>query len=671
MERNGLYRTLFLMDDTRNFTIDFYISEFVKVVLYKEGCFALSLKDIQEKITDLTSLEYTEEDILHSLSVWNKGEVDIENDLYVLSSLGMERISKRKKSNDLKIFVDLFLSENTNKYSISKKDLEELLEAFIYQRFNENLKEISDILNNCLTVDEFDKKYTDDEKTIINDFLKWNNDDKNECVYRLIAKAYDYCMINSKCQSQEMVFSNIHFYLDTNIIFRLMGINGLERESSVRSLIKKCRVAGIKLIVSNFVIDECEYTINSQLDLLIESTKMMNSLMPPSTMSFAEEKSIKIDFYRRYYDWVKAGNKHLNYDGFKKCVIKEFKDLIESFEKDENNTSFKVVCSVDFNAFYDSLYNSKMDRHTTETDVNSVMLLLEKRKNAGDKNEYLIISADQRLVYWARETFPGQKSYVDFPSAWLSIILKYIGRETNTDYKAFCQFIHLSIEPQIEDLEKKIAFKSSIIATDIDDKIKTMMIDEVRDNYSQYKDYEPEDVVRVTYAKSKEILEAETGMKIKAEFDECLSNVQKDFAERLDEQQREINRVKEENNQAIIDAYEKGRQDLLNEEKIAAKEKKINAIVNRNSKIRKGSKGIAVVFLIAAAISLLLLFASGSLESDSKFAKFFNEYGWLITILSSILGGLRYVLDINSIKEKVLPTDAEIIGKKLKTTNIE
>ena len=285
MERSHLYRSLFLMDDTRNYTNDFYISEFVKIVLYNEGYFSLSLADIHDKILDLTSLEYTEEDILHALSIWNNGEVNIENDQYILSPLGMERISKRKKSNDLKVYIDLFLRENTDKYSISKNELEELLENFIYQRFNENLKEISDILNHCLIVDEYDKKYTDDEKTIVNDFLTWNNVDKNECIYRLIAKAYDYCMINSKCQSQEMVFSNIHFYLDTNIIFRLMGINGIERESSVRSLIEKCHIAGIKIVVSNFVIEECEYTINSQLELLIESTKMMNKLMPPSTMS--------------------------------------------------------------------------------------------------------------------------------------------------------------------------------------------------------------------------------------------------------------------------------------------------------------------------------------------------------------------------------------------------
>ena len=71
--------------------------------------------------------------------------------------------------------------------------------------------------------------------------------------------------------------------------------------------------------------------------------------------------------------------------------------------------------------------------------------------------------------------------------------------------------IHLSIEPQIADLEKKIAIKTDILSTDIDDEIKAMMIDEVRDNYNLYKDYETDKIVHVAYAKRKENIINEYG----------------------------------------------------------------------------------------------------------------------------------------------------------------
>ena len=666
MEQNRLYRSLFLMDDTRNYTNDFYVSEFVKIVLYNEGCFALSLTDIHDKIVELTSLEYTEEDILHALSIWNNGEVDVENELYSLSSSGAERISKRKKSNDLKSYIDLFLKEKTEKYSLTKDELEELLEKFIYQRFNENLKEISDILNHCLTVDDYDKKYSDDEKEIINDFLAWDNSDKNECVYRLIAKAYDYCMINSKCQAQEVVFSKIHFYLDTNIIFRLMGINGQERESSVKSLIEKCHNAGIKLIVSNFVVEECEYTINSQLQLLVESTTAMSKLMPPSTMSFAEEKSIKIDFYRRYYDWVRAGNKHRNYDGFKKCVLKEFKELLQSFDSDDKNTSFKVLSASDFRAYYDSLYTSKMDKHTTETDINSIMLILEKRKNIMNENEYFLISADQRLVSWSREVFPGQKSIVDFPSVWLSIILKYIGREKETDYKAFCQFIHLSIEPQIDDLEKKIAIKSGIMGTDIDDEIKAMMIEEVRDNYNQYKDYEPDKIVHVAYAKTKESIESDVERKKDIELDERLAAVQKTFEDRLSQQEKVFEEFARATSGEVTEAYNRGKKDLINEQQEQRIKKEINNVLNRNKTIRSIIKITIWFFVILVALAWILLWLFGKLKAESPIVLFYQENGLFISGVGTIIGIGVWLFDFTFNKDKFLSIDEEVVTKNIR-----
>lgn len=665
MEQHRLYRTLFLMDDTRNYTNDFYISEFVKIVLYNEGCFTLTLSELHDKIVDLTSLEYTEEDILHALSIWNNGEVDVENGSYSLSSLGAERISNRKRTTDIRKYIDLFLQENRDKYSATKDDVEDLLEKFIYQRFNENLKEISDILNHCLNVGDFDKKYSDEEKEIINDFLAWNNSEKNECIYRLIAKAYDYCMINSKCQAQEVVFSKIHFYLDTNIIFRLMGINGLERESSVKSLIEKCEAAGIKIIVSNFVIEECEYTINSQIDVLVESTARMEKLMPPSTMSFAEEKSIRLDFYRRYYDWVKAGNKHRNYDGFKRYIINEFKELLKSFVTDNENKSFKVIDATNFKFYYDSLYNSKMDKHTTETDINSFMLVLEKRRDAVGGNEFFLISADQRLISWSREVFPGQKSIVDFPSVWLSIILKYIGREKESDYKAFCQFIHLSIEPKIEDLERKIAIKASIMSTDIDDEIKARMIDEVRDNYSQYKDYEPDRVMHVAYAKAKESIEVEVERRKNVEFEERFSAVQKDFEEQFSRQEKAFMEIVDSSKRDAVDAYVRGRMDFMNEQKEQQMNVKIDKILKRNQKLRNIIKFAAYLLVAITLLVWVLAWLFGLLESNSPFVQFYKENSFFIGGLTTIvtIGESIFALTFN--KDKYLSIDKEVISKKV------
>ena len=60
MNNSNLYRTLFLLDDTRNFTNDFYVAEFAKIVLFKQDGVTLDIEKIQEEILNLTELEYTE-----------------------------------------------------------------------------------------------------------------------------------------------------------------------------------------------------------------------------------------------------------------------------------------------------------------------------------------------------------------------------------------------------------------------------------------------------------------------------------------------------------------------------------------------------------------------------------------------------------------------------------
>lgn len=676
MDSSRLYRSLFLIDDTRNYTNDFYIFEFVKIVLFQEGCFAMSLDDICTKVEELTSLEYTKEDVVHAISIWNNGDIEAEQGLYSLSSAGTEKISKRERRNDIKAYIAQFLGEHSDRYSINKEQLEELLERFIYQRFNENLKEISDILNHCLSVDACDKDYDDEEKALINDFLLWDNVEKNKCVFRLIAKAYDYCMINSKCQSQAIDFSKICFYLDSNVIFRLMGINGSEREFSIKSLIDKCKALGVNLSVSNYVKEECEYTINSQIEFLIESTTRMNSLIPPATMSFAEEKSIRMDFYRRYYAWVKEGNKHRNYDAFKKSILKEFKELLEAFNVDENNPSFKVVEGSNFIPYYDSLYEIKKDKHTTETDVNSFLLILGKRKQTADE-EYFLISTDLKLISWLREVFPAQKSIADFPSAWLSIMLKYTGREKDSDYKAFCQFIHLSIEPKIEDLENKIAIKSSIIGSDIDDNIKAMMIDEVKENYHQYKEYEPEKVVHVAYSKAKETIEAEVAQRKDAEHNAKLAELEKRLEKRFDDQKKvfdeqlieQSKKAKEQGAAAAVEAYKQGQADYAKE----LKEKEINAkaerIVKRNGGIKKSSIIIAWILLGAVAIAFVMMWTLGAFAEDSTFVKTYQQYDMQIAIGGVILDGLAWVWTATITVFGWFSTDKEAILKKLKEQN--
>lgn len=664
MKKASLYRTLFLLDETRNFTNDFYIYEFVKIVLFENGYFTLSLEEIQKRIEQKTSLLYTQDDILHAISIWNDGDILCRNNEYSLTSKALSNISKKEKSNNIKIYIDLFLKNHPEKYDMSKEDVEALIERFIFQRFNENLQQIADILNQRMVIEDIDDSYTETEKTLINEFLNWDNFEKHKCVYNLIAKSYDYCMINSKCANSVFDFNKITFYLDTNIIFRLLGMNGNLREASVKTLIDKCRDVGINLVVSNFVKEECEYTINSQISLLIESTTKMNALMSPSTMSFAEEKSIRIDFYKKYYEWVKKGNIHRNYDSFKKYIINELAALLETFEKDNNNPSYKIKLRQDFEGYYASLFPIKSDKHTTETDINSFLHILDKRNNDLDR-EYFLISADKKLMTWLKEIFPSAKSIADYPSAWLSIILKYTGREIETDYKAFCQFIHLSIEPKIEDLEKKILIKADIMGSDLDEEIKTLMIEEVKNNYSLYKEFETEEVVHKAYGKIKSSIEAEVEIRKDAEHNSSINALNSMHDSEIKKQREYYEQLVSEERQKNDEAYEKGKREQEQIEHQKRRQEKIDKIISKNTKCRMVFKVIAWSFLIICIISWLLLFFKGKFNSNFGFIIFLQNNSLFVSGLLTLLDLILFLAPITINGKGLFPIDQNIVEKKL------
>lgn len=659
MDTNLLYRYLFLLDDTREYTNNFYILEFVKIVLFQNTYMKMTIEQIHEAVEDLTKMEYLQEEIVTAIDMAPIGVVEKEKEYYSLSTSAFEEIAKRDKRNKISQYISEFISNHEN-CMLNEKQLETLIEKFIFQRFNENLQQISDILNRCVSIEGIDAQYTDEERIIINEFLNWDNNEKNRCVFTLVAKSYDYCMINSKCQKQEFDFENICFYLDSNIIFRLLGVNGRSRSSSIHNLIKKSRDIGINLVVTAFVKEECEYTIKEHIKTLIDDTKSMTTLFPPSAMSFAEEQGIDLEFYKKYYNWVGKGNKHLNYDGFKRSISNELKELYKSFKDLDGIVSYEVKDKSNFDAYYDSLIEIKKIKHSTKTDINSVMHIIDMRKAYPGK-EHFLITADQKLVSWARGVFPGEKSIADFPSAWLSIILKYTGRELESDYKAFSQFIHLSIEPKIENLEEKIKTKALIMSSDIDDDIKIRMFEDLNNDYSRYEGKSAEDVVHMAYAKTKKEIEEETTVLFtdkKRKEDEATSKKHKE----------ELDRIKEESKSALSKEFEKGFNEGVEAEKEKTRNKRINSIKKRNKRMRKVISIILIVCVVLAVLSVCALIFihkkyNGNITEDIKRIKIAFEW---IGAVSGLLDIILIILSVGkSVFNKILPIDEKLISDKL------
>lgn len=484
MQNNQYLSVIAFMDDDASAANEQYLYEFCKICLFQNGYKGLTISELRYAINQLVPFDYTEEDIERVINNSQHKDIVRFDEQYQLESSAAGVIESRDKSFPLRRFVDDYCDKYyLNNTAVDRSDCCNWVTKFLFEKFQESVEQIISIIDlKASPFLTYSEDYSDDARSFINGFLAWDNAEKNEMIYKLIVKSYDYCMINCP-QSISFDFSSFRFYLDANIIMRLMGINNSQRQEAVKRFVDKCRQVGIELYVSCFTKTEIEKSIDRQLKAIELEMQRAGRLQPPQTVLFGFDQSFSIDLYRQYYDFcISKNTRSLN--GFRLHVIDELNTCISAFNYDED-VSYEAINPSQFHQFAESLKQYK-DDPVVKTDVNNVMMLVSRREM--NKDTYMI-SADAKLIRWCKEIFVGQNSYVEFPSAWLSIIMKYTGRVTQDDFSAFCRFIRLPILSKDKDIKKKVEMKSQVEQLDLPEKMKDRIIDELNNDFDHYAEF--------------------------------------------------------------------------------------------------------------------------------------------------------------------------------------
>lgn len=625
--------TIAFMDDDAITTNNRYLAEFCKMVIYQNGYAGLTLSEICTQINELVLFSYSEEEIERIL-VSDPNSFEYEEGVYTITSAISNEIFKREKSFLLRRFVDLFCdTKYKDEEEVDRNALCGLVTKYIFEKFQQSIDQILNIID-CAKESKLEHldKYTDEERSFLNAFLAWDNDEKNKMIYDLIVKSYDFCTINCT-KENSFNFKEFHFYLDANIIMRLLGINNTYRQDAVKHFVEKCRQEHIKLHISNFTKIEIQKSIEHQICAIERETNERGCIPAPSAMKFAKPDSFTIEMYGKYYEYGKK-YKDWSLEAFKRTLMMQLDKCTKDLTYDEND-SFEAVDSDKFKGYVSSLKEIK-DEKVVKTDVNNVMLILKSRETNPDS---YMISADGKLINWCKNIFVGKSSVVEFPSIWLSIIMKYTGRASSDDYASFCRFIRLPIYTTDKDIKTKIEVKKHILAMDIAAKIKDRMFEELENNYVMYSEY----------PSSKQIAE-KAYENVMAEHDDV---IRKEVEKQKDIAIEEINRKNEGVKQSLISQI-KEKDSLLSQQEAKMVDNKIEAAINGkvDKCLRKG-KWIEdyynrILILMIAILILILLVVFFVFRSKISL----NEglFGLIIAIADAIIGGILTVI-INAFKE--------------------
>lgn len=450
-------------------------------VLYADNNYEVSSKTILRKIIESALLSNGNKyidihqliDFIHENYNLHFDEIEIttiiksekEEGFLVSGSNGNTKVclsEKRKQHIESKLnnkTIDYFISEFEKEQStlVIGSDVKEIIYRFLYELLSSNIESFKKLIDSKRKVEDLinleTQTYTSIEREIINEFLKWDNDDKNKAIFDIASYALEYCMISNNGNGTHLQLNNLKnkiFYLDTNVIFRALGINGENRQNRTTTFLKKFTETNTQLVISKFSETEFKDTIAFYIDKLNKKP-----LVRPINPAIFKEKYFKSlsDIYDFYYKW-RAGKFNDSLDLFEAHIMA----LYEKFKSDfKVTTDYKIPFEekndkviAEINDLASSICSFKSQDgvgngfNSYTIDASNILLVETKREGKSAnifEAKQFIISTDQYLRRWDYQR-NLLTPIVILPSQWLSILLRYVNR-TSDDFKSFVSFLNL------------------------------------------------------------------------------------------------------------------------------------------------------------------------------------------------------------------------------------
>lgn len=323
-----------------------------------------------------------------------------------------------------------------------------LIESFLYKIFIQNLLTSKALFGKELDISHIveNLNFSEIERKIINGFLDYENDEKDKAIFDIGSLAIEYVTLNGHVDLQSQInnITSKTLYLDTNILFRLLGINGERRRVTTYAFLKKCSESGQKVIVSYTTEKELHDAINRGIERILHISPNIKYLDP-----------LDDDSIIKHYLETKKASKVMDPSLYRAQILQRYKTLKQELsiiadeldyyatakgaERIEIDTCTKSLQE------YKEKYLSKFF-HIKEELVrpDAINLCYIKKLRKGHERDFndtmhFFVTADKKLSDWNEVYFKGYPITV-CPSDWLSILLKYVSRSSD-DYRSFVNFI--------------------------------------------------------------------------------------------------------------------------------------------------------------------------------------------------------------------------------------
>lgn len=361
------------------------------------------------------------------------------------------------QKHNIDSFVDQYIAENGIK---DQDGFKNAIHIYLYELTTTNInsyrillsgKDGTQFTSSELSVDV--SELTDSEKQLVHDFLCWDNPEKNAALGNLVYCCLEYCLLINGDSPNTLLKEFIkrrEIYLDTNVVFRALGINGVSRKKVVTSFLNKCKQAKLKLFISHATKKEFFDTIDYYVS-------QMEHYPRGDIYAGAYEQIADFNIFAFYEEWRKS-HPQFSLKYFVTYIKSLYLDFVKEYDIDDgakipaaiyHSDEFKdarnrysaaikhIKQRIKDSYLCDDYGYTQRDSHDA-TVIRYIELLREK---TADKDIFLV-SSDKALRLWDMNRHDADYPVVVYPSQLFLILLKTCGRSEN-DYDSFVNFINI------------------------------------------------------------------------------------------------------------------------------------------------------------------------------------------------------------------------------------
>ncbi|MBN2793819.1 MAG: hypothetical protein JXR88_00330 [Clostridia bacterium] len=379
------------------------------------------------------------------------------NAMVKLRDVRYQLIVDREQNGSIYKFINEYYFGNEKLQSeMTEEEFVILIENFLYSIYVQNMEKSSAMFDLKMEREEVleDLDIDNNKRKIINDFLDYDDDNKNKAIFDIGSLALEFVILNGHIdlKNQEPNILKKTLYLDTNIIYRLLGINGLDRQRKVENLLRRCNETGQKLKISYASQKEFFESINRHLHKVSGISKKIKYTKPISDA-----------IVKNFYD-SNGGNIKV----YEARIKAKYESLIREYKIEVDEVDFDTLAKdgqrTTIDRFSKSLAGYKRQREIEiRPDAINIAYIHKLREGQGNNFRSLkefFLTSDKQLINWEVVTL-DEYPVAMYPSNWLSIILKF-GTRTSDDYKSFVSFIRNVYIEEKRDFDSVMATLSVI-----------------------------------------------------------------------------------------------------------------------------------------------------------------------------------------------------------------